>query len=343
MISTVVKHSYIKGRNGKDRCRAHINYISHRRGEDREQGGRKFFDKEREGLTAAEVKNTMYERSDNHSVFMHKMILSPGLDVDAKEYTRELMEKLERIKGQPLDWRAVIHENTEHQHVHLILMGKDLDGTRVSINRNDHIKLREWGNEYLSREHKLERYLDREIEDLLRSRDFDRGHDEIFKRTLFGDGWQKNRDDDPERARREFEELDEKLRQSLEDKRSADLYPKPWEQRTIEQAGRLSEHHGDYTNVRAKERLEEISQRNPELADTIQKELDFMREIATENRSHIARDFELEHVLGWGRGSEIEAERAAQTHENDRQTKPEQLEHNDRSRDEQEDFDPLSG
>jgi hypothetical protein len=343
MRSTVVKHSYIKGRNGKERCRAHINYISHRRGDDREKGGRRFFDQERDDITASEVKKTMYERADSRGVFMHKMILSPGLNVDAKEYTRELMEKLERIKGQRLDWRAVVHENTEHQHVHLVLMGKDLDGSRIRIDRSDHAKLREWGNEYLTREHKLERYLDREIEDLLRSQDYDRGSDEAFKRTVFGDGWDKRRDDDPERARRDFEELDEKLRQSLEDKRSAELYPKPWEQRTIEQAGKLSEHHGDYTSAMAKERLEEISQKHPELADTIQKELDFMKEIAIENRSHKGKDFELEHILGWDRGTQEEAERAADTFESDRQTKPEPIESEDRSRDDQEDLDPLSG
>ncbi|OYV48383.1 MAG: hypothetical protein B7X10_03165, partial [Burkholderiales bacterium 21-58-4] len=117
MIKTVVKHSYVKGRYAKARCQAHINYISHREGKDREQGGRKFFDKEREEIDAKEVKQRMYELADERGVAMHKIILSPGLNTDAKEYTRELMEKLEYIKGQSLEWRAVVHENTKHQHV----------------------------------------------------------------------------------------------------------------------------------------------------------------------------------------------------------------------------------
>src|SRR5471030_2109698 len=98
MLKTVVKHSYVKGRHGKGRSSAHINYISHREGPDREKGGRKFFDKERDELDAKEVKQRMYEMADERSVVMHKIILSPGLNTDAKEYTRELMEKLEFVK-----------------------------------------------------------------------------------------------------------------------------------------------------------------------------------------------------------------------------------------------------
>ncbi len=344
MIRTVVKHSYVKGRHGKDRSRAHINYISHRRGEDREQGGRKFFDKEHEDISAREVKQVMYERADERGVIMHKIILSPGLNTDAKEYTRELMEKLERLKGQELEWRAVVHENTEHQHVHVVLMGKDKEGHRVRIDRDDHNKLRQFGDEYLDREHKLERYLDRELEELLRSREYERGGNEEFKRAIFGERWEKSRDDDPERARREFEELDEKLRQSFEDKRSAELYPKPWEQRTIEQAGRLSEHHADYTNTMARERLERIALEHPELADKIKEELDYMREMTAENRVYQERDIELERVLGY-ESRERTAEQAAESFENDRQTTPEQQDRDQEelSRDEQEDFDPWSG
>ena len=343
MIKTVAKHSYIKGRHGKERSCAHINYISHRQGEDREQGGRKFFDKEREDIDAREVKELMYDRVDERGVAMHKIILSPGLNVDAREYTRELMEKLERLKGQELEWRAVVHENTEHQHVHVVVMGRDAEGHLVSIGRQDHGKLREFGDEYLNREHKLERYLDRELEDLLRSREYERGGDEEFKRLIFGERWERSREDYPERARREFEELDEKLRQSLEDKRSIELYPKPWEQRTIEQAGRLSEHHGDYTSTMAKDRLEEIAKDHPELAETIKEELGYLKEMSTENRVHQGRDIELEHVLWGDDGRDRAAEQAADSFENDRVAKPEQIEQEEPDRDEQEDFDPLSG
>ncbi len=342
MKRTVVKHSYVKGRHGKDRSRAHINYISHRGGEDRERGGRKFFDKEREDIDAREVKQRMYELADERGVSMHKIILSPGLNTDAKEYTRELMEKLERLKGQELEWRAVVHENTEHQHVHVVVMGKDAEGHLVRIDRDDHNKLREFGDEYLNREHKLERYLDRELQDLLRSKEYDRGGDEVFQRLIFGERWERSREDDPERDRRDFEEIDEKLRQYFEDKRSGELYPKSWDQRVIEQAGRLAEHHSDYTSAMAKERLERIAEENPELAESVKEELDYMREMAAENRVHQGRDIELEHILGHGRERTIE--QAAESFENDRVAKPEQQDRDsDLARDEQEDFDPFGG
>ncbi len=343
MIKTVVKHSYVKGRHSKDRSRAHINYISHRRGEDREKGGRKFFDKERDGIDAWEVKQSLYDMADERGVAMHKIILSPGLNTDAKEYTRELMDKLEHLKGQELEWRAVVHENTEHQHVHVVLMGKDKDGHRVRIDKNDHSQLRQFGDEYLNREHKLERYIDRELQDLIRSKEYERGGDELFQILVFGQR-EKDREDDPDRARREFEEIDEKLRKSFEDKRSPELYPKPWGQRQVEQAGKLSEHHYDYTNAMERERLKDLSAQYPELAESIAKDLDYMRELAAENRMHQPRDIELERLLGYDDSREKMAERAAESFENDRVAKPEQQDgEEDRSRDEQEDFDPLSG
>lgn len=336
MIRSVVKHSYTKGRSAKARCRAHINYISHRHGEDREQGGRKFFDRGRDDIEAREVKQVLYEKADERGVAMHRIILSPGLSTDAKEYTRELMEKLEQLKGQELAWRAVVHENTKHQHVHVVVMGLDIEGHRVRIDRDDHAKLREFGDEYLGREHKLERYLDRELEDLLKSREYERNWDEEFKRTIFGEGWQKSRQDDPDRARWEFEELDEKLRESLADKRSTELYPKPWEQRTIEQAGRLSEHHGYYTSAMAKERLERIALEHPELADRIQEELNDMKEIAAEERIYQQRDIELERVMSGDYARDRVVEEAETSFEMDRESNPESQDKDERQRDDQE-------
>ena len=328
MIKTVAKHSYIKGKNGIAKGRAHINYIAHRDGEDRERGGRKFFDKERDDIDAGEVKKVMYEKADERGVVMHKIILSPGLDADAKEYTRELMEKLERFKGQEFEWRAVVHENTDHQHVHVAVMGRDSEGHLVRFDREDHAKLRQFGDEYLDREHKLERYLDRELEDLIRSKEYERGGDEKFQQLIYGKRYEKELDD-PERDRREFEELDEKLRRMFEDKRGPELYPKSHDQRTIEQAGRMAEHHGDYTTAIARERLDKIAELHPELAASIQEELNDLREAASDNRIDQRRDIELEHVLGFDprsteREQEATQERAAESFETDRIARPEQ-------------------
>ena len=172
MIKAVVKHSYLKGSKGLGKARAHINYIQYREGEDRGKGPRQFFNDEREQILGRDIKERVLEQETN-GVVMHKIMLSPGVQgADLQEYTREMMERLEREKGQQLEWYAVEHRNTEHVHVHVVVMGKDEDGRRVWIDRDDHKDLRDWGNRYLEREHTLERYLDREQERLLKDKEY---------------------------------------------------------------------------------------------------------------------------------------------------------------------------
>ena len=64
--------------------------------------------------------------------------------------------------NQELQWAAVIHRNTDHDHAHVVVMGRDKDGHRVRIERGDHDLLREKSDDYLDREHSYERELERE-------------------------------------------------------------------------------------------------------------------------------------------------------------------------------------
>src|SRR5262249_42583286 len=54
---------------------------------------------------------------------MWKLIISPefGDRVDLPQLTRELMKRIEKDLGTPLEWVAVAHFNTEHPHVHVAL------------------------------------------------------------------------------------------------------------------------------------------------------------------------------------------------------------------------------
>ncbi len=79
MIRSIAKHRYISGKRGRARATAHINYIAHRAGPDREQHGRKFFTDDRDDLGAREVKQRMYEHTTEYGVTVHKFILSPGV------------------------------------------------------------------------------------------------------------------------------------------------------------------------------------------------------------------------------------------------------------------------
>ncbi len=56
---------------------------------------------------------------------MFKLILSPefGDRLDLTQLTREFMKRMEERTGAPLEWVAVVHNNTEHPHVHIAVRG----------------------------------------------------------------------------------------------------------------------------------------------------------------------------------------------------------------------------
>src|SRR5471032_1021779 len=71
-----------------------------------------------------------------------KLILSPefGDRADLKRLTRDLVSRMERDLGMPLELVAVAHYNTEHPHVHMALRGVGPEGRPLHLSR-DYIKL----------------------------------------------------------------------------------------------------------------------------------------------------------------------------------------------------------
>jgi hypothetical protein len=129
------------------------------------------------------------------------LILSPGLNaVDLQDYTREIMDKLGSEKGLDLTWYAVKHENTENNHAHVVVLGLDKNGVEVSFGRRDLDRIRDLGDRYIEREHQLERYLQRETDRVLLSRDgkydYDRQGDQEFQR-LVGDVYRQREEIEP--------------------------------------------------------------------------------------------------------------------------------------------------
>jgi hypothetical protein len=156
----VVKHKYIPGRGrGKvaaiGKALAHIKYIRHRPGPDREQGGREMFN-ERDNIDPAEMREAIRELGDSR-VVVHKLTLAPEINPeDKKAFTREVMENLGRDMGRDLNWFAVVHNNTEHHHIHVVVLGKDRNGTEVRIDLKDIDRAKAYGDRYLERCHPLE-------------------------------------------------------------------------------------------------------------------------------------------------------------------------------------------
>jgi type IV secretory pathway VirD2 relaxase len=168
----VVKHRYIPGRGPKSggkvvsigKALAHVKYIQHRPGEDREKGGRELFN-ERDGLDASDMRKEI-KRLGGNRVIIHKLTLAPEINVtDKKAFTRQVMSDLSRDKGLDLEWFGTEHNNTDHHHIHVVVLGKDRNGTDVRIDMKDIDKVKEYGDRYLERHHP------RELERSRRERD----------------------------------------------------------------------------------------------------------------------------------------------------------------------------
>lgn len=165
----VVKHNYISARDRQSRvggkpskvaavgrALAHLKYIQHRPGEDRGDGGREIFGEADDDLSAKRLRKAVKEMRDS-KVVVHKLTLAPEINPqDKKAFTREVMQKLGSEKGLDLQWMAVEHNNTAHHHIHVVILGKDKNGTDVRIDKKDYDKIKEYGDRYLERVHPLE-------------------------------------------------------------------------------------------------------------------------------------------------------------------------------------------
>lgn len=182
-MPNIVKHSFIKGPKIASRAIAHINYIQHRPGEDKEKSPDERSDEEKPGQDPArpmhvvgedglppgkaslDFKQAMYDHDERGRV-VHKFILSPSEnDVDMDKYTQEVMQAIGRQKGQDLKYAWVVHENTDNPHAHVVVMGKDREGAEVRFSKFDYKLMRHYGDRYLEREHGVELNLnDKQIE-----------------------------------------------------------------------------------------------------------------------------------------------------------------------------------
>ena len=165
----VVRHSYISARDRQSRrsgkppklaavgrALAHVKYIQHRPGEDRQDSGREMFDDERDNLDSKAFRKAIRDSRDS-KVVVHKITLAPEINPeDKKAFTREVMSQLARDKGLDLKWVGVAHANTDHEHIHVVLLGKDKNGRDVRIDKKDYDRIKQYGDRYLERVHPFE-------------------------------------------------------------------------------------------------------------------------------------------------------------------------------------------
>jgi hypothetical protein len=171
-MRSVAKGNYIKGKGGIKHALAHVRYLQMRGGDDRDHAvGRKrlFISSNREGISGSEV-NERIKQLDENKVVIHRIVLSPGIEgVDMDAYTRAIMRELERSKGLDIEYYATEHKNTDHGHSHVVLLGRDQHGRQVTLNRRNYQTIREAGDRYLEKHHQYSRYLDKEIDTIIRN------------------------------------------------------------------------------------------------------------------------------------------------------------------------------
>ncbi len=232
-----------------------------------------------------------------------KFMLSPGLEnVELRDYTREMMDNLGRSKGLDLEWYAVKHNNTEHQHAHAVVMETDFNGRKVEFDREDSKHVREWGDRYLEREHQLERYLDREIERLLKEPErvpeleYKRAQgDKDYERWMYGDEKDKRNRGDAERDRQEWERLDKDLHKAFTLERSASR-SSSYKQYQTESAGRLLDFHEQHQEREAREYWKDLAENYPELAKDAERELKWLDQL-DQDRPQKEREPDLDKLL----------------------------------------------
>jgi type IV secretory pathway VirD2 relaxase len=97
------------------------------------------FDGRRESIDIAARLESWQKAGDER---FWKSIVSPefGDRADLKRLTRELVSRMEKDLGIPLEWVAAAHYNTEHPHVHMALRGIGAEGRPLNLSR-DYIRL----------------------------------------------------------------------------------------------------------------------------------------------------------------------------------------------------------
>jgi hypothetical protein len=92
-------------------------------GQEEQPSDRRLFTARTEGLSRNQARALLMEHIGRRAAY-HRLILSPGVPVeDEQRWTRMVMADLSRHLGQELHWVAVVHRNTGHPHVHLLLAG----------------------------------------------------------------------------------------------------------------------------------------------------------------------------------------------------------------------------
>jgi hypothetical protein len=145
----IVKSNYVKrGKGERDRAKATIRYIQHRRDRDGERVNRTLFGYD--GALSREQAYRMIDEAQKGTLF-YRFVLSPDpkredryKDLDLSEITTHTMLALEERLGKQIQFVATMHDDhSPHRHVHTLAL---VQGVRLT--REDFRALRETATEH---------------------------------------------------------------------------------------------------------------------------------------------------------------------------------------------------
>ncbi len=103
-------------------------------GRDGERGA--FYDRGQD--VAEDARDRMRDWAENDPRHFRLMLAAERGErlADPKDFTRDVMDRVERDLGVQLDWLAVDHHNTDNSHTHIIIRGLRRDGAPLLIPRD---------------------------------------------------------------------------------------------------------------------------------------------------------------------------------------------------------------
>lgn len=128
----VVKASYVRlAGGGAKAAGAHLAYIE-RDGVEKDGSQGQMFDAE------GDVQREQFAAPIKGEERQFRFIIAPedGDELDLREYTRGLVDRMEKDLGRDLRWAAVCHYNTDNPHVHVVVRGVDVQGRELRIDRS---------------------------------------------------------------------------------------------------------------------------------------------------------------------------------------------------------------
>ena len=118
--------------------RAHGRYVARESATQEGESKAVGFDGRGESIDIADRLESWQKAGDER---LWKLIVSPefGDRADLKRLTCDLVSRMEKDLGTPLEWVAVAHYNTEHPHVHMAIRGIGAEGHPLHLSK-DYVK-----------------------------------------------------------------------------------------------------------------------------------------------------------------------------------------------------------